>query len=143
MGFRVTSSLTEDWVKIAELASADPFLNIWHPGTLELECETVDQAALDTAHTAYVADQANIDAATAAANQDALREVEKKWYDDKRTWRAIVELLIDEVNVLRQQFNATTTELNAIDPSVTVTTFNDRTMAQARTAVRNKIDNLP
>jgi len=68
MGFRVTSSLTEDWVKIAEMASADPFLNIWHPGTLELECETVDQATLDTAHTAYLADQANIDAATAEAN---------------------------------------------------------------------------
>ncbi len=143
MGFRVTSSLTEDWVKIAELASADPFLNIWHPGTLELECETVDQATLDTAHTAYVADQVNIDAATAAANQDALRDVEKRWYDDKRTWRALAELMINELNILRQQLNQTTTEANAVSPTITVTTFTDRTLAQARTAIRNNIDNLP
>lgn len=143
MGFRVTSSLTEDWVKIAELASADPFLNIWHPGTLELECETVDQAALDTAHTAYVADQANIDAATAAAKQDALRDVEKRWYDDKRTWRALAELMINELNILRQQLNQTTTEANAVSPTITVTTFTDRTLAQARTAIRSNIDNLP
>jgi len=67
MGFRVTSSLTDDWVQIARMASADPFLNIWHPGTLELEVESVDQATLDTAFTAYKADQANIDAATAQA----------------------------------------------------------------------------
>ena len=143
MGFRVTSSLTEDWVKIAELASADPFLNIWHPGTLELECETVDQATLDTAHTAYVADQVNIDAATAAANQDALRDVEKRWYDDKRTWRALAELMINELNILRQQLNQTTTEANAVSPTITVTTFTDRTLAQARAAIRNNIDNLP
>lgn len=143
MGFRVTSSLTEDWVKIAELASADPFLNIWHPSSLELECETVDQATLDTAHTAYVADQVNIDAATAAANQDALRDVEKRWYDDKRTWRALAELMINELNILRQQLNQTTTEANAVSPTITVTTFTDRTLAQARTAIRNNIDNLP
>ena len=143
MGFRVTSSLTEDWVKIAEMASADPFLNIWHPGTLELECETLDQAALDTAHTAYVADQANIDAATEATKQDVLRENEKKWYDDKRTWIAVAELMIDELNILRQQLNQTTTEANAVAASITVTNFTDRTLAQARTAIRNNIDNLP
>ncbi len=143
MGFRVTSNLTEDWVKIAELASADPFLNIWHPGTLELECETVDQATLDTAHTAYVADQVNIDAATEAAKQDAIRVVEKKWYDDKRTWIAVAELMIDELNILRQQLNQTTTEANAVAASISVTSFTDRTLAQARTAIRNNIDNLP
>ena len=143
MGFRVTSSLTEDWVKIAEMASADPFLNIWHPNTLELECETLDQATLNTAHTAYVADQANIDAATEVTKQDAIREVEKKWYDDKRTWVAVAELLINEINILRQQLNQTTTEANAVAASITVTNFTDRTLAQARTGIRASIDNQP
>ena len=144
MGFRVTSSPTEDWVKIAEMAGADPFLSTWHPGTNELEVEAVDQATLDAAHTAYLADQANIDAATLQAQIDASRNVEKIWYDDKRLLRAMVELLIDEVNLLRQQFNTTTGQVNALPgaSSVTVTTFNDRTISQARTAIRNKIDAL-
>ena len=125
MGFRVTSSPSEDWVKIAELAGADPFLSTWHPGTSELEVESVDQATLDTAHADYLADQANIDAATRAAQITASRDVEKVNYDQRRLFRAIVELMIDEFNILR-----------------TIEGLPDRTIAQARTAILNKIDNL-
>ena len=126
MGFRVIATTSHDWVKIAELASADPFLNIWHPDSSELECESADQATLDTAFAGYVADQANIDAATQAAKTTTSKDDDKVWYDDKRVLRAIVELLIDELNILR-----------------TIEGLPDRTIAQARTAIRSKIDNLP
>jgi hypothetical protein len=144
MGFRVTSSLLEDWVKIAELAGADPFVSTWHPGTSELEVESVDQATLDTAHAAYLADQVNIDAATRQAQINATRDVDKNNYDAKRVLQAMAELLVDEINTLRQQFNTTTGQINVLPGagSVTVTTFDDRTVAQARSAIRNKIDNL-
>ncbi len=125
MGFRVVATTAQDWVKIAELAGADPLLNIWHPGTSELECESVDQATLDTAFAGYVADQTNIDAATAATKETASRDSDKDLYDNKRLWRAVAELMVDELNVLRA--------LHALP---------DRTVAQANAAIRNKIDNL-
>lgn len=125
MGFRVVATLSHDWVKIAELAGADPFLNIWHPGTTELEVESIDQATLDTAFADYIADQTNIDAATEAAKTTTSRDADKVLYDDRRLWRAVVELLIDELNILR-----------------TIEGLPDRTIAQARSAIRTKIDNL-
>jgi hypothetical protein len=98
---------------------------MFDPPSSELECPDVTQAALDTAHTAYLADQTNIDAATAAADETTSRDFDKVKYDIERTLRAIVELLVDELNVLR-----------------TIEGLPDRTIAQARTAIRNKIDNL-
>ena len=74
MGFKVTVTTSHDWVKIAELAGADPFLNIFDPDTSELEVEAVDQATLDAAFAGYVADQANIDAATAEAQRVRQRD---------------------------------------------------------------------
>lgn len=125
MGFRVVATLSHDWIKIAELAGANPFLNIWHPDSSELECESTDQVTLDTAFADYVADQTNIDAATQAARNTAGRDFDKDLYDNKRLWRAVVELLIDELNILR-----------------TIEGLPDRTVAQARSAILNKIDNL-
>ncbi len=125
MGFRVIANTSHDWVKIAELAGADSFLNVWHPDSSELECESADQATLDTAFADYVADQANIDAATQAAKTTTNRDLDKGMYDDKRLWRAVVELLVDELNILR-----------------TIEGLPDRTVAQARTAIRNKLDTL-
>lgn len=125
MGFRVVATLSHDWVKIAELAGADPFLNIWHPATTELEVESIDQATLDTAFAGYVADQTNIDAATAADQTTAERDTEKDVYDVRRLFRALVESLVDEINILR-----------AIEG------LPDRTVAQARSAILSKIDNL-
>lgn len=125
MGFRVVATLSQDWVKIAELASADPLLNIWHPATTELEVESIDQATLDTAFAGYVADQTNIDAATAAALVTVDRDTEKDVYDVRRLFRALVESLVDEINTLRA--------LHSLP---------DRTVAQARTAILSKIDNL-
>lgn len=125
MGFRVIATLSHDWVKIAELAGADPFLNIWHPASTELEVESIDQATLDTAFADYVADQTNIDAATAAAEEVISRDTEKDVYDVRRLFRALVESLVDEINTLRA--------LHSLP---------DRTIDQARSAIRNKIDNL-
>lgn len=122
---KVVVALTEDWRKISELAGGDPSLIMFDPPSSELECPDVTQAALDTAHTAYLADQTNIDAATAAAGVTTSRDFDKVKYDIERTLRAIVELLVDELNVLR-----------------TIEGLPDRTIAQARSAIRNKIDTL-
>jgi hypothetical protein len=53
------------------------------------------------------------------------RDGEKDSYDSKRLFRALVEVLLDEINVLRA-----------------IESLPDRTIAQARTAIRGKIDNL-
>jgi hypothetical protein len=123
MGFRVTVTTSHDWVKIAELAGADPFLNIFHPGTSELEVEAASQATLDTAFANYVADQTNIDAATAAAKATADKEQAKKDFDARRVLIAFARLLITELNELRA--------LHSLPP---------RTFAQLRNALRNEID---
>ena len=47
-----------------------------------------------------------------------------------------MKLTIDELNILRQQFNVTTAETNQL----TTTTFADRTYAQARDAIFADID---
>ncbi len=123
MGFRVVATTSHDWVKIAELASADPLLNIWHPATTELEVESVDQTTLDTAFAGYVADQTNIDAATLAAKIIVQKEVAKSSVDVERIVRALIELLPGEFNILR-----------------TLHSLPDRTVAGLTTALKANID---
>lgn len=122
---KVVVTLTQDWRKISEMAGGDPDLIMFDPSPSELECPDVAQTALDTALAAYIADQTNIDAATQATRNTISRDADKVLYDNKRLWRAVVELLVDELNVLR-----------------TIEGLPDRTIAQARAAIRNKIDTL-
>lgn len=79
----------------------------------------------DVVTLASPAEQTVIDADIAVARDLAGKESEKEEYDAKRVLRAIVELLIDELNVLR-----------------TIEGLPDRTIAQTRSAIRNKIDTL-
>jgi hypothetical protein len=72
------------------------------------------------------ATQAIIDAALAAAQLTAFRDAAKTEFDAKRVLKAFAELLVDEFNVLR-----------------TIEGLPDRTFAQLRTAIRNKIDAMP
>lgn len=120
---KVVVTLAHDWEKIAELAGGNPSLIMFDPGPSELECPDVAQPALDTAFANYVADQANIDAATAAAKLTEDKEHEKRAFDQQRILKALAELLVDEFNILRA--------LHGLP---------DRTFAQLRTAIRNKID---
>lgn len=123
MGFKVVVTTSHDWVKIAELAGADPFLNIFHEATNELEVEAADQATLDTAFAGYVADQTNIDAATAAAAALSQKEQAKRDFDAQKVFVAFAKLLMKELNILRGQ--------HGLAP---------RTFAQLRNALRNEID---
>jgi len=122
---KVIVTLAHDWRKIAEIAGGDPNLIMFDPPTNELEVADVTQTALDAALASYLADQANIDAATAAAKDTTSRDADKSSYDSKRLFRALVEVLLDEINALR-----------------TIEGLPDRTLAQARTAIQGKIDNL-
>ena len=129
---------TQDWRKICELAGGDTSLIMHDPVTNELEVTDVTQTALDTALADYIADQTNIDAATQATKTTVERDLQKDLYDVKRVLRGLVEALVNEINLLRQQFNTTTAEV----ASATNTTFSDRTVAQARAAILNAIDNI-
>jgi hypothetical protein len=122
---KVVVTNLQDWRKIAELAGGDPLIIMHDPATNELECPDVAQPALDQALIDYVADQVNIDAATAASKETTSRDGDKSWYDNKRLFRALVEVLLDEINALR-----------------TIEGLPDRTIAQARTAIQGKIDTL-
>lgn len=135
---KVIVVITQDWRKICELAGGDTSLIMHDPTTNELEVTDVTQGALDTALADYIADQTNIDAATQAAEDTQERDNQKEVYDVKRVLRGLVEALVNEINLLRQQFNTTTAEV----ASATNTTFNDRTVAQARAAILNAIDSL-
>jgi len=79
----------------------------------------------DVVSLATPAEQAVIDAAIQATRDTANRDEEKLTYDQRRVFRAIVELMIEEFNTLR-----------------TIEGLPDRTIAQARTAILSKIDNL-
>lgn len=116
---------TQDWRKICDLAGGDTSLIMHDPATNELEVTDVTQGALDTALADYIADQTNIDAATQAVEDTQERDNQKENYDVKRVLRAMVELMIDEFNILR-----------------TIESLPDRTISQARSAIRNTIDNL-
>lgn len=50
--------------------------------------------------------------------------------------KALIELLVDDLNILRQQFNTTTAE----SAQLTTTTFPDRTVALVKTGLKNKLD---
>jgi hypothetical protein len=88
----------------------------------ELEVSDVTQAALDAALIGYVADQANIDAAFTQTEVDAELDKERDALDNQKILKAFAELLVDEFNVLR-----------------TLHGLPDRTFAQLRTAIRNKV----
>jgi predicted DNA-binding protein (UPF0251 family) len=122
---KVITTPGQDLRKIAEIAGGNPDLTLFDPPTNELEVTDVTQAALDAALATYVADQTNIDAATAASRVTISRDGEKEAYDNKRLFRALVEVLLDEINALR-----------------TIEGLPDRTLAQARTAIQGKIDSL-
>lgn len=89
--------------------------------------------------TVSLADQSTrdaIDAALAADREATQKESAKDEFDVERVLKALAELMVDEFNTLRQQFNTTTAEV----VGATNTNFQDRTFDQLRTAIRNKID---
>lgn len=78
------------------------------------------------------------DAEIAALELERRRAGAENEFDSQLVLRAVVELLLGEINRLRSQFNQTTAEV----PQLTTTTFSDITRAQARASIRNKIQEL-
>jgi hypothetical protein len=92
-----------------------------------------------------------VDTAEATAYRDLMREAAKETFDsdapDGKILKAVVLLLIDELNDLRTwvrdfktQTAAATSLANLQSRVASLPTLNDRTSAQARTAIRAKID---
>jgi len=74
-----------------------------------------------------------VDAALQSAARDAAIQAE---IDDlESVLRQVVILMVDEINILRQQFNTTTAE----SAELTDTAFADRTLAQVKTQLRNDL----
>jgi len=111
----------EDWRKISELSGGDPSL-IMHDGVDTLECPDVTQAALDAGHAAYTADQANIDAATAAAEQDRTRANAEGLPDSEKqdgmSARSIIEIFNKRDNFLTNRILQLQTAMDDMKASV-------------------------
>jgi len=101
---KVVVTATQDWRKIAEMAGGNPDLIMFDPATSELEVDDVTQPALDTAHAAYVADQANIDAATAqeitVADRGLAEDLPDSPLQDGMSSRSIIEIFNKRDNFL-------------------------------------------
>lgn len=120
---KVVVTIAHDWREIANRAGGDPLLIMHDPNTNELEVPDVTQAALDAAFLDYTANQATIDQANANATILADKEKEKGELDTRRVLAAIVEGIVGEINLLRNQHG-----------------LPQRTLSQVRTAIKNKID---
>jgi len=71
-----------------------------------------------------------------AAALEAIRDASTDQLDNlEDVLRAFVLVVIDEFNLLRQQFNASTAEVSQL----TTTTFTDRTVEQLRSAIRGRL----
>ena len=81
-----------------------------------------------------------VDAAEAAAQTAADKASEKLRYDSERALRAIVLLLIDENNTMRQAIVTLSTQANAVAGSIDIQNLLGRTPAQVKTAFENKVD---
>ena len=77
------------------------------------EKDTVDMQALNDSRDAIIAEIDNLESII----------------------RALTKILVSEINILRQQFNATTGEVQQL----TTTTFADRTLSQVRNQLRNDL----
>lgn len=72
-----------------------------------------------------------VDAALLSAARDA--EIQAQIDNLESVLRQLVILMVDEINILRQQFNTTTAEVS----QATNTAFADRTLIQVRNQLRN------
>jgi len=119
---KVVVTNTQDWRKIAEMAGGDPLLIMFDPATSELEVDDVTQAALDTAHAAYVADQANIDAATAqtitVANRGLAEGLPDATAQDGMSSRSIIEIFNKRDNFLTTRILELQAAMDAMKASV-------------------------
>ena len=81
--------------------------------------------------------------AVARADDENLqaRTLAETWLDETKSGaevkvvKALIGLVVDEINILRQQFNTTTAE----SADLTTTTFVDRTVPKGITELKNKL----
>jgi len=122
---KVVVTTSQDWLKIADLAGGDPKQTMYSPATTELEVPDVTQAALDAALSDYEANQSTYDAATAATQNTASRDVAKAKLSEDKCLLGILQGVVGEINLLRAEHSLT-----------------PRTEAQVLTAVESNIDSL-
>ncbi len=109
---------------LAFVAGSDLKALTFRPDDLELDVPDVTQPALDAAFADYTANQAARDATFVQAEADEETQRVKDTFDDaeRRLLRAFAEVVKDEINILRGQHGLA-----------------DRTLAQLRTAIKNKV----
>jgi hypothetical protein len=78
-------------------------------------------------------DKDNVDAIILSNSRDSELQAEIDRLESVN--RQFVKLMVDEINILRQQFNATTAESGQL----TDTALADRTLDQVRTQIRNSL----
>lgn len=86
-----------------------------------------------------------VDAAEQSARVAAIKtEVKARFDQSENSDKAIILMMIDEINILRSALHQLKTELKpaALNNPLTYNTGTERTPAQARTAFQNKVDIL-
>lgn len=122
---KVVVTMSQDWLKITDLAGGDPNQTMYSPATTELEVPDVTQTALDAALSDYEANQSTYDTATAAARDTASKELAKAKLGGDKCLHGMLQGLVGEINLLRAEHSLTA-----------------RTEAQVRAAIETNIDNL-
>ncbi len=119
---KIVVTINHNWHAIAALAGSNREQLSHDPNNDELEVPDVTQPALDAAFADYTANQVARDTAFLQSEIDTETDKVRDDFDDQRILKAFAELLVDELNVLRQ--------LHGLPA---------RTFAQLRTAIRSKI----
>lgn len=122
---KVAVLMSQDWLKITDLAGGDPKQTMYAPATAELEVPDVTQVALDAALVDYVANQTTYDDLAAAVTDASSKAVAKGKLRDDKCLMAILQGIVGEINLLRTQHSLTL-----------------RTEAQVLAALDSNIDNL-
>ncbi len=122
---KVAVLMSQDWMKIADLAGGDPRQTMYSPATAELEVPDVTQAALDAALSDYVANQTTYDDLAAAVKDAASKANAKTKLVNDKCLRGILQGIVGEINLLRAEH-----------------TLPARTEAQVQSAIETNIDNL-
>lgn len=105
-------------------------------------------AILPATNPVQMMDQAgrdSVDAAEESARVSAIKaEVKSRFDQSENSDKAIILMMIDEINILRSALHQLKTELKpaALNNPLTYNTGTERTPAQAKTAFQNKVDSL-
>ncbi|GAI81870.1 unnamed protein product [marine sediment metagenome] len=130
----VLNRITRQFLRSVNTPDYSPAEWIWNPDMSPVEGVSAKYWIItgDVVSEMDAGEKAAVDLAALEASRDSIiAEIDQL----EGVLRQVVKMMVGEINILRQQFNATTAEV----PQLTTTTFGDRTLAQVKTQLRNSL----